>query len=144
MRNKKYSSLILIFFFFCISNTFSKKNDFNIKTGVNVSHWLSQNFTGKTGPERYSSISESDFKTIAQNGFDHVRIPIDEQEMWAENGKPIDYTFNLLENGIKWSIQNNLNVIVDLHIIRSHHFNEQESNTLWTDPEEQEKMVKMW
>ncbi len=49
----------------------------------------------------------------------------------------------MLHNAINWALEADLRVIVDLHIIRSHYFNA-ESNTLWTDPAEQDKLVDMW
>jgi endoglucanase len=114
---------------------------FEIRTGVNVSHWLSQ--SKKRGDERKNYITKADFDTIASAGFDHVRIPIDEEQMWDEEGNKEKEAFGLLNNAIKWALEANLRVIVDLHIIRSHHFIA-ESNPLWTDPAEQEKLVNLW
>jgi endoglucanase len=34
-------------------------------------------------------------------------------------------------------------VVLDLHILRSHHFNEKEK-PLWTDPKEQDKFIQLW
>ncbi|MDO5570092.1 MAG: cellulase family glycosylhydrolase [Bacteroidales bacterium] len=134
---------VLIFFNSC-STLRTSNSEFSLGAGVNLSHWLSQNFTGFEGPKRYEAMTSADFKAISNNGFDHVRIPIDEQEMWTEDGKPIDYTFGLLDDAIKWSLKNNLKVVVDLHIIRSHHFDEQKSNTLWTDENSQIRFISMW
>ncbi len=114
---------------------------FQIRTGVNVSHWLSQ--SDKRGEERKAYITQSDFENIAQMGFDHVRLPIDEEQFWDENGNQEEDAFLLLHNAIKWAFDENLRVIVDLHIIRSHYFNA-ESNPLWTNPEEQDKLVELW
>ena len=114
---------------------------FAIRTGVNVSHWLSQ--SEKRGKEREEYIIKTDFDTIASMGFDHVRIPIDEVQLWDSLGNKEEEAFSLLHNAIKWAIDAKLRVIVDLHIIRSHYFN-QESNALWRDPAEQEKLVNIW
>ena len=122
-----------------IKNSFEE--GFKIRTGVNISHWLSQ--SGKRGEERKNYIVEADFDTIAAMGFDHVRIPIDEMQLWDESGNPDVEAFELLHNAIKWSVKNNLRIIVDLHIIRSHYFNAEEK-PLWTDPAEREKLVDLW
>lgn len=114
---------------------------FIIRTGVNVSHWLSQ--SDKRGEERRQYITKRDFDTIAAAGFDHVRIPVDEEQLWDSTGKKEAEAFALLHNAIQWAINAHLRVIVDLHIIRSHYFNA-ESNALWTNPAEQEKLVTMW
>ena len=114
---------------------------FDLRTGVNVSHWLSQSL--KRGEEREKYITKADFDTIAKVGFDHVRIPIDEVQFWDTLGNKESEAFELLHNAINWAIDVNLRVIVDLHIIRSHYFNAKD-NTLWTDSAEQEKLVDLW
>jgi endoglucanase len=114
---------------------------FKIRTGVNVSHWLSQ--SDKRGEERRKYITEADFDTIASAGFDHVRIPVDEVQLWDSLGNKEPEGFELLHSAIRWAFEAHLRVIVDLHIIRSHYFIS-ESNPLWTDPAEQKKLVNMW
>jgi len=114
---------------------------FVIRTGVNVSHWLSQ--SDKRGEERKNYITQADFDTIASMGFDHVRIPVDEVQLWDSLGNKDKEAFELLHNAVDWAIAAKLRVIVDLHIIRSHYFIA-ESNPLWTDPAEQEKLIDLW
>ncbi len=116
-------------------------NKFIIRTGVNISHWLSQ--SEKRGQERRNYITEADFDTIASMGFDHVRIPVDEVQLWDSLGNKEAEGFELLHDAIHWAFAANLRVIMDLHIIRAHYFNAG-SNKLWTDPAEQEKLVNMW
>ncbi len=127
----------------CTPKTEAEKSaaHFKIRTGVNVSHWLSQ--SNKRGEERINYITQADFDTIATVGFDHVRIPIDEEQFWDVDGNREEEAFDLLHNAIDWALAAKLRVIVDLHIIRSHYFNA-EFNPLWTDPKEQQKLVDMW
>ncbi|MDZ7606191.1 MAG: cellulase family glycosylhydrolase [Cyclobacteriaceae bacterium] len=114
---------------------------FALKRGVNISHWLSQSKV--RGPERADYFTKSDVDFIASIGYDHIRIPIDEEQMWDEQGVKEAEAFTLLHNAIGWAIENNLKVIVDLHILRSHHFNEKEK-PLWTDPNAQEQFYQCW
>jgi endoglucanase len=114
---------------------------FKFRTGVNVSHWLSQ--SEKRGLSREKYITKADFDTIVTMGFDHVRIPVDEVQLWDSIGNKEKEAFTLLHKAIKWAIDKNLRVIVDLHIIRSHYF-VSNANTLWKDPAAQEKLVNMW
>ena len=44
----------------------NKKDQFIMRTGVNVSHWLSQ--SRKRGEERKNYITKADFDTIAARG----------------------------------------------------------------------------
>jgi endoglucanase len=127
----------------CAQNKDSNKaaDKFIIRTGVNVSHWLSQ--SEKRGEKRKDYITKADFDTIASMGFDHVRIPIDEVQLWDSLGNKEKEAFNLLHDAINWAINDKLRVIVDLHILRSHYFISK-SNTLWTNPAEQEKLIEMW
>ncbi len=145
-----HNNLSLVFFavfglmlLMCASNvkTVKSNKEFTLKTGVNVSHWLSQ--SKKRGEERKNYIEKADFDTIASVGFDHVRIPVDEEQLWDGEGNKEKEAFGLLHNAINWALEANLRVIVDLHIIRSHHFIA-ETNALWTEPAEQEKLIDLW
>lgn len=116
-------------------------NGFTIGTGVNISQWLSQ--TSVRGTEREKYIIKTDFDTIASLGFDHIRLPVDEVQLWDEKDQKLDEAFILLHNAINWAIQKKLRIIIDLHIIRSHFFNAEEK-PLWTDIKEQEKLINLW
>ncbi len=119
----------------------AESNDFAIRRGVNLSHWLSQ--SNRRGAEREAYNRAEDFERLARIGYDHVRLPVDEEQLWDEAGKKEPAAFQLLHNAIKWAGENDLRVIVDLHILRSHHFNNEE-RPLWTDPKAQEQFVNLW
>jgi len=116
--------------------------DFVIKRGVNVSHWLSQ--TDIRGKERAKYVTEEDFIQIKELDFDHVRLPIDEVQFWTEEGKQEKQAFKLLGKAIKWSLKHDLKVIVDLHTLRSHHFNIPDSRTLWEEEGAQKDFINFW
>jgi endoglucanase len=155
MKIKEYYRKILLLtiaivaglFYSCnISNTSDDAGSkgFEIKRGVNLSHWLSQDFGWVP---KYTLISENDIRFIDSIGYDHVRIPIDEQELWDDNGEPVEEGFNSLLNCLDWCGKYNLRAIVDLHIIRTHHFNaanEGGFNTLWVDTTAQNSFINIW
>jgi endoglucanase len=117
---------------------------FEIKRGVNLSHWLSQDFGWSP---KYTYINENDIRFIDSIGYDHVRIPIDEQEMWDSAGIPIRKAFKTLTNCLEWCAKYNLRAIVDLHIVRAHYFNagnEGSTNILWTDSSAQKNFINLW
>ncbi|HUG10057.1 MAG TPA: cellulase family glycosylhydrolase [Opitutaceae bacterium] len=117
---------------------------FVIRRGTNLSHWLSQDFGWFP---RESFITENDIAWIARTGFDHVRVPIDEKEMWHEDGRASEAAFAVLTRAIDWSRAHGLRVVVDLHTVRTHHFNavnEGGTNTLFTDPSAQERFLDLW
>lgn len=118
-----------------------QESRFKVKRGVNISHWLSQ--SGRRGAERAAFFLQEDMQFIADQGYDHVRIPIDEEQMWDEDGNKEDEAFTLLHQGIQWAHDLGLRVVVDLHILRSHHFNQSEK-PLWTDSTAQERFFQCW
>jgi len=85
----KVGSILLILGWFGSSiaqdlRSYDTTSHFVIRTGVNVSHWLSQ--SEKRGEERRNYVTQSNFDTIASIGFDHVRIPVDEVQLWDSVG----------------------------------------------------------
>jgi len=117
-------------------------NGFDLHRGLNASHWLSQ--SDLRGEERAAYMQAQDFAKIAELGFDHVRLPIDEMQMWDEQGNKEPKAWELMHKAIKWSFENNLNVIVDLHVLRSHHFNNPDNRQLWEDETAQEGFITFW
>jgi len=114
---------------------------FEIRRGTNISHWLSQ--SDKRGEARRAWFTEKDVKYIASLGFDHIRLPADEEQLWDERGNKEKEAFELLHSAMNWCKENKLRVVVDLHILRSHHFNAKDK-PLWTDPNAQERFLQLW
>jgi endoglucanase len=117
---------------------------FTISRGINISHWLSQDFGWAP---RGEFLRRDDLSTLSRLGFDHVRLPVDEKELWLPDGKPNEAEFDRLLKGIDWCRASGLRVIVDLHTLRSHHFNaanEGGRNTIWTDAAAQNRFLDLW
>jgi endoglucanase len=119
----------------------SSSTSFRIKRGTNIAHWLSQ--SSRRGEERATFFTKKDIAFIDSAGFDHIRLPIDEEQMWDETGKRHEEAFKLLDDCITWCHDAGLRVVLDLHILRSHHFNADEK-PLWAKPEEQDKFIALW
>jgi len=122
-------------------NEAPKKNAFEIKNGVNISHWLSQ--SGQRGEKRKAWFTRDDVKYIASLGYDHIRLPIDEEQMFTEDGQKEPEAFALLHDALGWCDEFHLRAVVDIHILRSHHFNA-EKKPLFTEVEAQEKFYECW
>lgn len=123
------------------------ENNFKIKRGTNLSHWLSQ--SEERGEARQQHIQEDDFQRLSELGFDFVRIPIDEVQFWDEEGNKLPEAWDLLTMALDYCNQYKLRAIVDLHIIRSHYFNAvneggENANTLFTSEESQQQLINMW
>ena len=143
MRRKIFITIFLLVS--TVGTYASIGKQFEIKRGINLSHWLSQR--GDFCPPMEEGMHEADFMQISRDGFDHVRLPVDEEVLWQENGEKNATAFACLHNGIRWALQNDLRVIVDLHIVKSHYFNagfEGKQNRLWSDMSEQEHFMQLW
>jgi Cellulase (glycosyl hydrolase family 5) len=115
-------STVLMALLVALSAGAADRSGFKAKRGTNISHWLSQ--STNRGVERRTWFTKEDVAFLAGLGFDHLRIPIDEEQMWDQSGKPEIEAFSLLNQALDWCAEYKLNAIVDLHILRSHHFNE--------------------
>lgn len=115
---------------------------FTLRRGTNISHWLSQ--SKRRGAERRAFFTAVDVKRIADYGMDHLRLPIDEEQMWTEAGAPDAEAFDLLDQALDWARAQGLRAIVDLHIVRSHYFNQESQPALFTDPAEAAKFAGLW
>jgi endoglucanase len=114
---------------------------FVVHRGTNISHWLSQ--SDRRGEERAAWFTEKDVAYLAGLGFDHLRIPVDEEQLWDEAGNKEPEAFTLLQSSLDWCQKHGLRAIVDLHILRSHYFNALDI-PLWTDPAAQDRFVQLW
>ncbi len=114
---------------------------FQIHRGTNIAHWLSQ--SARRGTERAAFFTATDIMQIDSMGFDHIRLPVDEEQLWDSTGKRETDAFLLLDSCLQWCSAAGLKVILDLHILRSHHFNAKEK-PLWTKPAEQDKFIALW
>jgi endoglucanase len=117
---------------------------FEIRKGVNLSHWLSQ--TTEWSPKD-KFITREDMKLIKSFGFDHIRLPIDEQELWNEDGTVIKETLQYVKDCLAWCAEFDLRTVIDLHILRAHHFNARNYEgkmTLWTDTSAQNNFIRLW
>lgn len=118
-----------------------EKESFTIKKGVNIAHWLSQ--SGARGEARAAYFTSEDISRIAEWGFDHVRIPIDEMQMFHEDGTKDDEAFSLLHAALDECGRQGLRAIVDLHILRSHYFIA-DVRPLFTEASAQEAFYQCW
>ncbi|MHC4184052.1 MAG: glycoside hydrolase family 5 protein, partial [Planctomycetota bacterium] len=80
-----------------VENAYSDNDAvFRIARGVNISHWLSQ--SRRRGQQRQSFFTEKDVKLIAKLGYDHIRLPVDEEQLWDKDANKEKEAFELLHN----------------------------------------------
>lgn len=125
MRKAFYFLIVLILGTqFVAAQTVAQKRAERMSVGMNLSYldnwWLG------TKEKNYSDFAKSKdaakrekmFAEIAKNGFKTVRIPID-FGAWASYEKPYKWTneeaLKTADEFVKWTLDNNLNAIIDLH-----------------------------
>lgn len=118
-----------------------KATEFKISRGVNIGNWLSQSWV--MGEQREKIFSEEDIELLAANGFDHIRLPVDEAQLFNTDMTLNESTVELIHRTVDCCVEHGLKVIFDLHILRSFNFLDNDA-PLWKSKEEQDKLVDMW
>ena len=129
-----------------VESTTQSNKVFTVNKGLNISHWLSQVYGFSP---RATYITEKDIAFIDSCGFDHIRLPFDEKELWDEKGVRHDTAFAYLDSCVNWALKYDLKVVLDFHILRSHYFNAENEkgaapNTLWEDTVAQNFFISLW
>ncbi len=116
---------------------------FPIRRGTNISHWLSQSTA--RGLERRRRFTRDDVRRLADLGLDHLRLPVDEEQLWTPEGRRDMEAWDLLNEGLDWCRAENLRAVVDLHILRCHYFNAgPEGRTLFSDATAVARFAECW
>ena len=111
--------------------------------GVNLGGWLSQ---GSLEEEHLKTfILEDDIAKIASWGADHVRLPVDFENIETEDGaeKPEGYVY--IDNCIGWCNKYGLNLVLDLHKTCGYIFDDKNYSVGFFDDEDlQNRFIALW
>jgi endoglucanase len=149
MRLRRSQYLVLLFAGLLLSWLFPTRasaeadSTYTFKRGVNISHWLSQNF----GNHTYASPSfgESDVAWIAAHGFDHIRLPVDVRLCLKPDGSLDESKLRPIFDAIRWSLAHGLGVVLDAHFLPGGDFNSVGGdNRVFTDMALQTKVADVW
>lgn len=117
--------------------------DLGVKKGINLGGWLSQ--CDYSDDRLNNFIVESDFKQVADWGFDHVRIPVDYNIFQSDDGSFIEKGFALIDNAFNFCDKYGLKAVLDLHKTAGYSFDEMETEEGFFDSEKyQESFYKLW
>ncbi len=82
--------------------------------GVNLGGWLSQGSLEISHLDSF--IKEEDIKRIKEMGCDHLRLPVDFENIYDEkNQHDVEIGYKYIDLCIGWAKKYNLNVVLDLH-----------------------------
>jgi endoglucanase len=128
----------------CCAPSYGQKfTAFDFHKGINISAWLSQTSV-TSGPAREKYFTQKDVQQLAGLGFDHIRLPFNEDQLYNSKGERIDESFQLIHNVIAWCKEANMRVILDCHQTRDHDFSHYSSIVLYSDNKAPERFVKLW
>lgn len=115
--------------------------------GVNLGGWISQ-FDKYDKVHFDTFITEKDIESIANLGFDHVRVPVDYNVLEDEEGNPKEDGMNYLVNCRKWCENNKLNMLIDLHECFGYSFDplkkDMDRRKFFYDEALQERFLNLW
>lgn len=155
MRTPQFALILFAFHFAALATTAraaeprsadpGPKTDvkYTFKRGVNISHWLSQNFEAR--PYAASWFDEEDVSWIKKQGFDHIRLPVDvrlcidtQGHLQADKLKPV-------VNAIHWAKSHGLGTVLDAHFLPGADFNSVGGDSrVYTDETLQKKVADVW
>ncbi len=114
------------------------------QNGINLGGWLSQCVHTK---EHYDTfISEKDVARIADDGLDHVRLPIDYNLLQDEEGRLKEENFSYIDRCVDACRRYGVNLILDLHKTAGYSFDkgENESGLFFTDEALIQQFLTLW
>lgn len=112
-------------------------------TGVNLGGWISQ--YGNRGMEHFKSfVTEKTIAKVAELGFDHVRVPVDDPIIESAPCVPNEEGLQLIDTCIEWCKKYHLNMILDLHAAPGYSFHSLDENSLFDDPAKMDRFVWIW
>lgn len=113
------------------------------RNGVNLGGWLSQ---GKLDKEHLDTfIVEKDIEKIASWGCDHLRLPVDFENIENIDGTEKAEGYAYIDNCLEWCKKNGLNVVLDLHKTFGYTFDDAEYSADFFDSKElQDRFINVW
>lgn len=143
---KKHIIGLFVFVIFAVfgcitSMAVDKPTSFEINKGVNIGNWLSG--SPLRGERRAKMFTMDNIKKIASYGFDHLRIPVDEEHLLNDSGELDKETLAHIHETITHCKKNGMKIILDVHTTRSHTFKSTE-NILWVSKDAQNRLVRIW
>ncbi|HJT25061.1 MAG TPA: cellulase family glycosylhydrolase [bacterium] len=112
--------------------------------GFNLGGWISQ--SSLDDDHTRSFITRKDFQTIAGWGFNSVRLPVDAQWLFEEEGRgPISKKrLAFLKKALGWAEESGLLTVLDLHQTPWHSFGKPELENLWKNEEDLNSFCEAW
>lgn len=116
---------------------------YGFQKGVNLGGWLSQGSLDKEHLDTF--ITEQDIATIDSWGADHVRLPVDYENIENEDGSIKEDGYTYIDNCISWCRKYHLNLVLDLHKTYGYIFDDPAySSEFFYNPKMQDRFLSLW
>ena len=114
------------------------------KKGINLGGWLSQGSLELSHLDSF--IKEEDIKRIKDMGCDHLRLPVDFENIYDEEKKEAkEIGYKYIDLCINWCKKYELNVVLDLHKAPGYTFDDLEySKDFFKDEDLQKLFLDIW
>lgn len=142
--NRAFRSLFVVLALWTVSlgsgaRAASPAGVFTFQRGVSIAHWLAKVYD-PAGPGA-PWFKRGDVQWIAQQGFDHIRVPFDPRPAWHD-GKLDDAKLAPLAHAIGWAREFGLGAVVDMHFLPGGKFDQDNQDpAIYTDPAAQADAV---
>lgn len=140
IKNKFLFFCVLIFAVCVCTCAQNSKETFDIRVGINLSEWLEKN---ENLDQKDSIVTLTVLDSLKAWGFDHVRIPINEEVLFDESLNIRPKFFELLKSRVDHCKKIGLKVIIDLHGSRLFYF-AGSNNTLFNEPQPIDAFLNVW
>ena len=111
--------------------------------GINLGGWLSQGSLEKEHLDTF--IQEEDIARIASWGADHIRLPLDYENIEYEDGRTKEEGFSYIDTCVYWCRKYHLNLVLDLHKTYGYIFDDPEySKNFFHSEKLQKRFLATW
>lgn len=117
---------------------------FSFRHGINLGGWLSQ-CEQRMHHGHYSTfITRQDLLTIAQWGFDHVRLPVDHAVLLDGKVLPQEAVLAYIDRCLEWCGECGLGLQLDMHMLPGYNIATARENTLFENAGQRQHSAQIW
>lgn len=114
----------------------------SFRRGVNIAHWLGQNFPGR--PYAHPNFDASDVEWIAAQGFDHVRLRVSGGQWVTPDGSLDEAKLAPFFRALEWARAHRLGVVLAMVSLPSFGAEPDGPRTPYNDPELRARAAEFW
>jgi len=136
--------LLIIFLWFWVGlSTLVNAQAFELKKGINIPHSLAMTW-GSDFAKQKAVFQESDAQWLVAHGYNHIRLPVEEQVLFNTEMVWNEQNRNLLHEMIRICKANKLKVIVVLYNTTGSHNVFTQWRSIYNDTVQEAHLYKVW